>query len=150
VAGELKVALDPVLTPVLLPQLMSGFLSSYPAVNFSFLEGTASEAQDWLMQGRCDVILMYGDGLSAHPLFTVRPKVLVAEGFVGPEVQSITLRSLADEPMILIDISPGAAFYRAILSTAGGVPRAGPPPFWTTARTCSPLVIRRSSSKRGV
>ena len=35
VAGELKVALDPVLTPVLLPGLMSGFLSRYPAVIFS-------------------------------------------------------------------------------------------------------------------
>jgi DNA-binding transcriptional LysR family regulator len=127
VSGELKVALDPVLTPVLLPHLMSGFLSHYPAVNFSFLEGTTSEAQDWLIQGRCDVVLMYDlgvrDGLSPHRLFTVRPKVLVAEGFVGPEVQGITRHSLADEPMILIDISPGEAFYRAILSTAGVTPR---------------------------
>src|SRR5258708_15491426 len=126
VAGELKVALDPVLTPVL-PQLMSGFLSRYPAVNFSFLEGATSEVQDWLIQGRCDVVLMYDlgvrDGLSANPLFTTRPKVLVAEGFVGPEIHSITLRSLADEPMILIDISPGEAFYRAALSAAGVTPR---------------------------
>jgi DNA-binding transcriptional LysR family regulator len=63
------------------------------------------------------------DGLSAHPLFTVRPKVLVAEGFVGPEAHSIMLRSLANEPMILIDISPGEAFYRAILSSARVTPR---------------------------
>jgi DNA-binding transcriptional LysR family regulator len=86
-AGELKVALDPVLTPVLLPHLMSGFLSRYPAVNFSFMEGTTGEVQNWLIQGRCDVLLTYDlgvhDGLRAHPLFTVRPKVLVAEGFVG-------------------------------------------------------------------
>ena len=127
VVGELKVALDPVLTPVLLPQLMSGFLSRYPAVNFSFMEGATSEVQDWLIQGRCDVVLMYDlgvrDGLSAHPLFTVRPKVLVAEGYVGQEVHNITLRSIANEPMILIDISPGEVFYRAILSAAGVTPR---------------------------
>jgi len=106
---------------------MSGFLSRYPAVNFSFMEGTTSEVQDWLIQGRCDIVLTYDlgvrDGLCAHPLFTVRPKVLVAEGFVGQEVHSITLRSLANEPMILIDISPGEAFYRAILSAAGVTPR---------------------------
>ena len=111
VAGELKVALDPVLTPVLLPHLMSGFLGRYPAVKFSFLEGTTSEVQDWLIQGRCDVVLMYDlgvrDDLCAHPLFTVRPKVLVAESFVEPDVHTVTLRSLANEPMILIDISPG-------------------------------------------
>jgi DNA-binding transcriptional LysR family regulator len=127
VAGDLKVALDPVLTPVLLPRLMSGFLRRYPAVNFSFMEGDADEAQDWLIQGLCDVVLMYNlgvrDGLNANPLFTVRPKVLVAEGFVRPEVHSISLSSLADEPMILIDISPGAAFYRAILSSAKVTPR---------------------------
>ena len=138
VVGELKVALDPVLTPVLLPQLMSGFLSRYPAVNFSFMEGATSEVQDWLIQGRCDVVLMYDlgvrDGLSAHPLFTVRPKVLVAEGYVGQEVHNITLRSIANEPMILIDISPGEVFYRAILSAAGVTPR----------------VVHRTSSVEGV
>jgi len=138
VAGELKVALDPVLTPVLLPQLMSGFLSRYPAVDFSFLEGSPSAVQDWLVQGRCDVALMYDldvrDGLSSHRLFTVRPKVLVAEDFVGPGEHSITLAGLADQPMILIDISPGEAFYRAILSTAG----------------VSPRVVHKTSSVEGV
>jgi DNA-binding transcriptional LysR family regulator len=127
VAGDLRVALDPVLTPVLLPRLMSGFLSQYPAVNFSFIEGNADEAQDWLVKGQCDVVLMYDlgvrDGLSASRLFTVRPRILVAEDLVGPEVESIPLSSLADEPMILIDISPGEAFYRAILSNAGVTPR---------------------------
>jgi DNA-binding transcriptional LysR family regulator len=126
-AGELRVALDPVLTPVLLPSLMSGFLSRYPAVNFSFMEGTAGETQDWLVQGRCDVVLMYDldvrDDLSAHPLFSVRPKVIVADGFVGHESHTVSLRSLEDEPLILIDISPGEAFYRAILSSADVTPR---------------------------
>ena len=127
VTGELKVALDPVLTPVLLPRLMSGFVRRYPAVNFSFMEGTNTEVQDWLIQGQCDVVLMYDlgmrDGLSAHPLFTVRPKVLVAADFVGPEAHNITLASLANEPMILIDIPPGTSFYRAVLSNARVTPR---------------------------
>jgi DNA-binding transcriptional LysR family regulator len=125
-AGELRVALDPVLTPVLLPQVMSGFLERHPAVTFGFEEGTSSEAQDWLVQGRCDVVLMYDlgvrDGLSTRPLLAVRPKVLVSEAFVGQDVRSVTLRSLEDRPMILIDISPGETFYRAILSTAGVTP----------------------------
>ena len=137
-AGELKVALDPVLTPVLLPQIMSGFLRRYPAVDFSFEEGTSEEAQDWLVQGRCDVVLMYDldlrDGLSARPLFTVRPKVLVSEELVGPETQHIALSSLESEPMILIDISPGEAFYRAVLSGAKVTPR----------------VVHRTSSVEGV
>jgi DNA-binding transcriptional LysR family regulator len=127
VAGELKVALDPVLTPVLLPGLMSGFQNRYPAVSFNFMEGTTDEVQDWLIEGRCDVVLMYDlgvrDGLSAHPLFAVRPKILVAKGFVRPEVRSIGLHSLENEPMILIDISPGEVFYRAILSNASVTPR---------------------------
>jgi DNA-binding transcriptional LysR family regulator len=130
--------LDPVLTPVLLPRLMSGFLGRYPAVNFSFMEGTASEAQDWLIQGRCDVVLMYDlgvrDQLCVTPLLTERPKVLVAEDFVGPEVQNITLRSLANEPVILIDISPGEAFYRAILASA----------------ELTPPVVHQTSSVEGV
>jgi DNA-binding transcriptional LysR family regulator len=138
VAGELRVALDPVLTPVLLPQLMSGFLGRYPLVKFSFLEGTASEVQDWLIQGRCDVALMYDlgvrDDLDTQTLFTVRPKALVAEGFVEPDVHTIALHSLADEPMILIDISPGETFYRAILSAAG----------------VTPLVVHETSSVEGV
>ncbi len=138
VTGELKVALDPVLTPVLLPRIMSGFLNRYPAVKFTFEEGTSAETQDWLIQGRCDVVLMYDlgvrNGLSAHPLFTGRPKVLVSESFVRPETQRIALRSLEDEPMILIDISPGEAFYRAILSAAKVTPR----------------VVQKTSSVEGV
>jgi DNA-binding transcriptional LysR family regulator len=126
VAGELKVALDPVLTPVLLPRLMSGFVRLHPAVNFSFMEGRPSEVQDWLVQGRCDVVLMYDlavrDGLQAHPIFSARPKILVAEDFVGPDVHDIALRSLAAEPMILIDIAPGTAFYRTILASAKVTP----------------------------
>ena len=142
VAGELKVALDPVLTPVLLPQLMSGFLSRYPAVNFSFMEGATSDVQDWLIQGRCDVVLMYDlgvrDGLSAHPLFTVRPKVLVAEGYVGQEVHNITLRSIANEPMILIDISPGEA----------SIARSCPLPGDTPGRTPNLERRRRARARR--
>jgi DNA-binding transcriptional LysR family regulator len=138
VAGELRVALEPVLTPVILPGLMSGFLSRYPAVNFTFTEATAGEAQDALLQGRCDVVLMYDlgvrDGLSTHPFLSVRPKVLVAESFTGPETRSIALSSLESEPMVLIDISPGEAFYRAILSSAG----------------VTPLVAYRTSSVEGV
>ena len=139
VAGDLTVALDPVLTPVLLPRLMSGFQTRYPAVNFRFMEGNADEAQDWLVQGLCDVVLMYDlgvrDGLIANRLFSVRPKVLVAEDFVGPEVDSISLTSLADEPMILIDISPGEAFYRAILSSAKVTP-------WVAHKTSSVEGVR--------
>jgi DNA-binding transcriptional LysR family regulator len=63
------------------------------------------------------------DGLSAYPLFTVRPKVLVAADFVGPESHTITLASLADEPMILIDIPPGESFYRSILASVRVTPR---------------------------
>jgi DNA-binding transcriptional LysR family regulator len=127
VAGELRIALDPVLTPALLPQVMSGFLSRYPGVNFIFEEGTSDETQDWLVQGRCDVVLMYDlgvrDSLSAHPLFTARPKVVVAQELVGADSHNVALHSLEDEPMILIDISPGEAFYRAILSRAGVTPQ---------------------------
>lgn len=127
VAGEVKVALDPVLTPVLLPRLMSGFRDRYPGVTFSFVEGTAGEVQDWLVQGRCDVALMYdldvSGGLNTHPLFTVQPKVLVAESQVRQEVHSIALRDLQSQPMILIDISPGEAFYRAILQQAKLTPQ---------------------------
>jgi DNA-binding transcriptional LysR family regulator len=123
VAGELEVASDPALTPVFLPRLMSGFLNRYPAVNFSFMEGSTGEVQEWLTRGRCDAVLMYSlgvrDALSATGLFTARPKLLLAEGFLRPEFQSIALRSLENEPMILIDIPPGQAFYRAVPSSAG-------------------------------
>jgi len=126
VAGELTVALDPVLTPVLLPRLMSGFLDRYPAVDFAFTERTTDAVQDWLVQGRCDVALMYDlgvrEGLVKHRLFTVRPKVIVADGFAPKQTRAVALRSLAEEPMILIDISPGEAFYRAILANAGVAP----------------------------
>jgi DNA-binding transcriptional LysR family regulator len=127
VAGELRVALDPVLTPVLLPRLMSGFVTRYPAVDFSFHEAANDEAQDWLVQGRCDLVLMYDldvrEGLSAHRLFTVRPKVLVADDFVGRQTRSVALADLADEPMILIDIKPGRNFYREVLVAAKVAPR---------------------------
>jgi DNA-binding transcriptional LysR family regulator len=126
-AGELKIGLDPVLTPVLLPGLMAGFMRRYPEVQPTFAEGTAEESQDWLIQGRCDVVLMYDlgvrNGLVATPLMTMRPKVLVAERFIEPKVRRISLRSLAEEPMILIDISPGVSFYREVLSSAGVTPK---------------------------
>lgn len=126
VAGELKVACYPTLTPFLMPEALSGFAALHPSVAVQLAEGSVSEIQARLLDGTCELALMYdlgiGPDIATRLLYEMRPYVLLPADHRLAAPGPIGLKELAGEPMVLLEMPPSAAMFREVLASAGVEP----------------------------
>lgn len=84
---------------------MDGFTQVHPAVNLELIEGQLDEMRHALLQGACDLALLYAfgaqAGLSCTTLRSSRPYVIVSAGHPMAGRQAVSLAELADEPLII-------------------------------------------------
>ena len=127
-AGELKVGVFAPLAPFRLPAILQTFEVQYPGVEVSFLEADLATLQSALLDGRCDVALMYGLGLGRGFTYTVLervpPHVLVHAGHpaaarVG---DGIALKELDGEPSVVLDLPHSREYYEQLYAMAGMIP----------------------------
>ncbi|WP_327727176.1 LysR family transcriptional regulator [Streptomyces sp. NBC_00487] len=125
-AGRLKIGCYTALTPFLIPLLVDGFTRLHPAVDLELIEGQQDEMRQALVQGSCDVALLYafGDeaGLSCTTLRANRPYVIVAAGHPLAGRESVSLAELADEPLIIYAQPPAQQNADRWFSLAGARP----------------------------
>ena len=119
--GELKVGVFSPLAPFRLPAILQTFEGQHPGVEVSFLEADLASLQSALLEGQCDVALMYGHGLgrgfTRTVLERVPPHVLVHEKHPAasrPE-RSIALKDLEGEPSVVLDLPAQPGILRAAL-----------------------------------
>ncbi|NKX55159.1 LysR family transcriptional regulator [Arthrobacter mobilis] len=126
--GELKVGVFAPLAPFRAPVILQAFEARYPGVHVSFLEGDQEFLRRSLLEGHCELALMYNLGLDGG--FTTRtveripPHVLVSADHrlaARPE-QEVALRELADEPMILLDLPHTREYFMQLFQLAGITP----------------------------
>jgi DNA-binding transcriptional LysR family regulator len=124
VSGDLVLGCYPTLTPFLLPVILRSFPDRYPAVTVRLFEGSVTEMLDRLLDGTCELALMYdlgvGPDIATALLYRVRPYVLLAADHRLAAPGPISLAELRDEPMVLLDQPPSATMFREVLA-AGGV-----------------------------
>ncbi|WP_286259224.1 LysR family transcriptional regulator [Streptomyces graminofaciens] len=125
-AGRLKVGCYAALIPFLIPLLVDGFTRLHPAVDLELIEGQQDEMRQALMQGSCDVALLYafGDeaGLSCTTLRRSRPYVIVATDHPVAGRESVSLADLADEPLIIYAEPPARQNAEHWFSLVGARP----------------------------
>ncbi|MFE7841443.1 LysR family transcriptional regulator [Streptomyces sp. NPDC057474] len=125
-AGRLTVGCYAALMPFLIPLLVDGFTRLHPAVNLELIEGQQNEMRQALVQGSCDVALMYafGDegGLSCTTLRASRPYVIVSADHPMAGRESVSLAELADEPLIIYAEPPAQQNADHWFSLAGARP----------------------------
>ncbi|KXX61085.1 LysR substrate-binding domain-containing protein [Rhodococcus sp. LB1] len=123
VAGKLTVGCYTTLSPMLMPTLMTGYLRQHPQVEFGLEEDSQPELEEGLLAGRLDLALGYGrhshDGLTSVTLARVAPHVILPEGHRLAAEPTVSLRELADEPMVLFDVSPSREAWEQMVGELG-------------------------------
>ena len=126
VSGELMLGCYPTLTPFLLPEILRRFGEEHPMVTVRLFEGSVAEMLDRLLDGTCEIALMYDLGITPEVvktvLYRVRPYVLLAAHHRLAAPGPISLAELRGEPMILLDMPPSATVFREVLVSAGVEP----------------------------
>ncbi|MBU3063179.1 LysR family transcriptional regulator [Nocardia sp. NEAU-G5] len=125
-AGRLTIGCYAALTPFLIPPLVDGFTQLHPAVNLELIEGQQDEMRRALLQGACDLALLYrfgaASGLSCIGLRSSRPHVIVSAGHPMARRNAISLAELADEPLIIYADPPAQQNADHWFSVAGAKP----------------------------
>lgn len=126
VAGRLVIGCFTTIGPFLLPRLLEEFQAAYPEVTLDFVEGSLAELQQRLLDGRCELALLYGVGIAPdidiEELYHSHPHVLLSPDHPLAGKESIPLAALAEYDMIMIDVSPSLDYFRQVLVDAGVVP----------------------------
>jgi DNA-binding transcriptional LysR family regulator len=90
-------------------------------------EGSVTEMLGRLLDGTCEVALMYdlgiGPEIATSVLYSVRPYVLLSADHRLAAPGPISLTELRDEPMIMLDQPPSATMFREVLAAGGVEPK---------------------------
>ncbi|MBX6382825.1 MAG: LysR family transcriptional regulator [Microbispora sp.] len=119
--GELAVGCLTTLAPFYLSRLLREFAERYPGVRVSVSEGEISAMESALLDGRCEVALVYAIDLALdldiRPLTRARPYALLPPEHPLARAEAVSLADLASEPMILLDLPRSRDYFRAIYPT---------------------------------
>ncbi|KOX12654.1 LysR substrate-binding domain-containing protein [Nocardiopsis sp. NRRL B-16309] len=126
VSGELTLGCFPTLTPFVLPDILRRFPVLHPDVTVRLFEGSVTEMAHRLLDGACEMALMYdlgiADDISRTVLYSVRPYVLLAADHRLASPEPISLAELREEPMVMLDMPPSAEMFREVLAVGGVEP----------------------------
>ncbi len=126
-AGEVRVGCFVTLAPFVLPALLAGFAKAYPGVTVSFEEANQLELLERLREGRCELAMTYAYGLGeefvSEVLAELPPHVVLAADDPRARRRSISLRELADAPMVLLDLPHTRDYFLSLFRSARIEPR---------------------------
>lgn len=126
--GELKVGVFAPLAPFRLPAILQSFEAEHPGVDVAVLEADLAGLHTALLDGHCDVALMYGLGLGRGFTYTVLervpPHVLVhAEHPAAARPgRTVSLKDLDGEPVVVLDLPHTREYFEQLYVLAGVVP----------------------------
>ncbi len=126
-SGRLTVGCFGTGAPLVLPALMETFELRYPGMTLDFVEGSTSVLESALLEGRCEVALIYDVGLHVplerEPLYSTVPYALVAAEHALAVREHVTLAELAAFDFIALDVEPVHEHQLGLFAHAGVTPR---------------------------
>lgn len=126
-AGQLELGCFVTLAPAYMPALVTAFSELYPGVEIKLFEGVQDELVDGLVSGRFELALLYNLGLPEEfhleVLASAAPYVLLPKGHPLARRPAVSLASLAEAPMILLDVPPSRDYFMGLFAAAGLEPR---------------------------
>lgn len=104
VVGTLTVGCYSTLAPTLVPQLLGALRDAHPGLTLHVEEGSGPHLREWLLTGRVELALLYDFDLAPDlrptTLATVRHHVLLSAGHRLAAQDAVSLRELAEEPLV--------------------------------------------------
>lgn len=127
--GELRVGVFAPLAPFRAPVILQAFETAHPGVQLSFLEGDQEYLRRSLLEGECELALMYGlgldEGFTTKVVERISAHVIVAEDHplaASPDGE-VSLPQFEDEPLILLDLPHTREYFMSLFAAAGVRPK---------------------------
>lgn len=126
--GNLVIGMYAPMAPFKAPVILQEFEAKYPQVKVSFHEGDQESLRQALMDGICELALMYDQGVgeefSRRVLERIPPHILVPADHPRAKTpqEPVSLRDFADEPLILLDAKHTREYYLEMFSKIGITP----------------------------
>ena len=138
-SGTLHLGCLVTLAPLIMPRLGKGFRERHPAVALEMVEAGQQELVSGVRSGRLSVSLTYdldlADDLAFTALAGLPPYAVFAADHPLAGAESVTVRQLAAESLVLLDLPHSREYFRGLFSAAGVQPTIG-------HRSVHPDVIR--------
>lgn len=129
IRGSLSLGCMTTLAPMLLPEVLRSFGEAYPAVQLRPSEGDPAQLVERLARAEVDVALIYDLALPRQirftPLAALPPHVVLGEGHRLAGAEALTLRDLAEEPLVLLDLPFSRDYFLALFHNQGLEPVIG-------------------------
>jgi len=124
VRGTIRLACFVTLAPFILPEVISQARAAHPYLDIEVDEVDAEEARDALRSGRAELSVgydfAYGDGIEREVIATTPAHVLLpADHPLAGDGGQVSLRDLAGERLILLDLPHSRDYFLQLLSSAG-------------------------------
>ena len=125
--GEVQIGVFSTISPVYLPTILRVAQSRFPNLKIRFMEGDLEQIEVWLRASRIEMALTYEVSLPSdierECLAELRPYGLVPTSFnLAKSRKRISIRDLAREPFILIDLPHSRDFLMTPFWQFGCVP----------------------------
>ncbi|ARQ00562.1 LysR family transcriptional regulator [Pseudorhodoplanes sinuspersici] len=125
--GEISVGCFLTLAIRFMPGLLAGFAQKYPGITVQLQEGDQEEMISMMQAGRIELALAYNlavpDEIDAEPLIDLPPYAIVAANHPLARRRSISLKDLAEEPFILLDLPHSRDYFFGLFRAVGLSPR---------------------------
>jgi len=123
VRGELQLGYFVTFAPYYLPGLLMRFAALHPEVAVELQEGDMATLRRALSLGTLELAMVYdlalGAELAREPLAALTPYALLPEGHKLARQRKVSLRALAREPFILLDLPHSGEYFRSIFMAFG-------------------------------
>ena len=130
--GTIRLGAYSSLSSALLPIVLASYAKEHPAVTFELRDGNQNELQDMFDKGEIDIALTYNRFLTTHLKFQRvqrrYPYVLLAKDHPLAGQKEVTLKELADDDFILLDLHPSRENTLSWFEDAEVTPKIS----WTT------------------
>jgi len=127
VSGQLTLGCFVTIAPVFVPKLFAGFRKLYPQAELKLQEGIQDDLIAGLRTGRFDLALLYRldvpDDLAITDLAAMEPYALLPASHPLARKRKVSLRQLAQEPLILLDIAPSRTYFLRLFDQHGITPK---------------------------
>ena len=122
-SGLLRIGLFTTLAPFLSPPLLKTFARQHPHIDLRVREDGAQGLYDQLTTGQLDLAIQYGFQVSQElfftPLYEFRPYLLVSADHRLADARQVSLKQVADDPVVGLNIQPTLQNTRNIYAQVG-------------------------------
>lgn len=127
ISGSLRYVSLPTFAPIILPGIMRQFNDHYPDVHLNCDEADQEKILAGLLEGRYEFAITYDLQLPAEleftPIVDFPPYVLLPSDHALADASEVSIRQLAQHPMILLDWPMSRDYFYSLFLTEGVEPQ---------------------------